>query len=71
MRAFLNSLVNDETFSDVNSRSDIDKIIDSETSAIESSMDSEKLKSIIDLVFDKAPKRTKKYIARVKKELGR
>lgn len=71
MRAFLNSLVNDETFSDVGSRSDIDKIIDSETSAIESSMDSEKLKDIIDVVFDKAPKRTKKYIARVKKELGK
>lgn len=70
MRAFLNSLVNDETFSDVGSRSDIDKIIDNETSAIESSMDSEKLKDIIDVVFDNAPKRTKKYIARVKKELG-
>ena len=71
MRAFLNSLVNDETFSNVSSRSDIDKIIDSEVNSIASSMDTEKLKEIIDVVFDKAPRRTKKYIARVKKELGK
>jgi len=70
MRAFLNSLVNDETFSDVNSRADIDKVIDKEVNAIESNFDEDKLKEIIDIVFDKAPKRTKKYIARIKKELG-
>ena len=69
MRAFLNSLVNDETFSDVNSRADIDKVIDKEVNDIESNFDEEKLKKIIDIVFDKAPRRTKKYIARVEKEL--
>ena len=71
MRAFLNSLVNDEIFSDVNSRADIDEIIDKEVNDIESNFDEDKLKEIIDVVFDKAPRRTKKYIARVKKELGK
>ena len=71
MRAFLNSLVNDQTFSDVNSRADIDEIIDKEVNDIAASLDEDKLKEIIDIVFDKAPKRTKKYIARVKKELGK
>jgi len=71
MRAFLNSLVNDETFSDVSSRADIDNIIDKEVGDISNSLDEDRLKEIIDIVFDKAPKRTKKYIARVKKELGK
>ena len=71
MRAFLNSLVADEVFSDVNARADIDSKIDKEVSGIEAQFDDEKLKSIIDVVFDKAPKRTKKYIDRVKKELGK
>jgi len=70
MRAFLSSMVNDKVFSDVSSRGDMEKIIKSETDGIENMFDEEKLKNIIDVVFDKAPRRTKKYIARVEKELG-
>jgi len=70
MRAFLNSMVNDRVFSDVSSRADMEKIIKDETDGIENMFNEEKLKSIIDIVFDKAPRRTKKYIARIKKELG-
>ena len=70
MRAFLNSLVSDEVFSDVSSRADMDKVIKSETDGIENMFDEDKLKKIIDIVFDKAPKRTRKYINRVEQELG-
>ena len=70
IRAFLNSMVSDEIFSDLNSRSDIDKILEKELAALENGFDEDTLKGIIDIVFDKAPRRTKKYISRVKKEMG-
>jgi hypothetical protein len=70
MRAFLNSMVSDKVFSDVGSRADMENVIESETEGIEKMFDEDKLKKIIDVVFDKAPRRTKKYIDRVKKELG-
>jgi len=70
IRAFLNSMVSEEIFSDLNSRSDIDEILDKELAALENGFDEDTLKSIIDIVFDKAPRRTKKYISRVKKEMG-
>ena len=69
MRAFMNSFVTDEMFSDLNTRSDIDDVLDKEIADLEKNFDIDTLKDIIDTVFDKAPRRTKKYISRVKKEI--
>jgi len=70
VRAFLNSLVSDEVFSDLNSRANIGDILDKELASIEKSFDEDTLNDIIGNVFDKAPKRTTQYIKRVKKEMG-
>jgi hypothetical protein len=79
MRAILASLVNDEIFSDLNSRSAVDEYIESEIRGINNQFKiaddtgketNEKLFDILDKVFDRAPRRTKKYIKRVNKELG-